>query len=90
MDYKELPETIKTIKSHQNARERAINFCERHPHYSSDIPDIICIKLGDDYVRVDVNHLKAAIASTITTEQVKLNKLIEAHDTLEKVAKGLL
>ncbi|WJN63657.1 hypothetical protein Erwinia_phage_Aioli_00009 [Erwinia phage Aioli] len=85
MDYKELPDRIKELKRHNDDRRRAINECDRPTS-----KEWMVVQIEGNYVRVSAEHLKAAIAKTTEEVDAELVKLTDVHDTLEKVAKGLL
>lgn len=85
MDYKDLPDRIKELKRHNEDRNRAVRECDRPTS-----KEWMVVQIEGDYVRVSAEHLKAAIAKTTEEVDVELAKLTDAHDTLKKVASGLL
>ena len=86
MKYELIPSELSELKGRVNRRDERMTYIRRNK--SDD--NTVGIRIGDDYVRVDVDLLLVAIEGSNSIDDKRVKVLEEAHVTLEKVANGLL
>lgn len=82
MEYKDIPRNIKSLEEDISNLEYVQKLI-----ISSGTK---AVSIQGYTVHVDSVNLKAAIAESIKQNNIKLEALKESHETLTKVAKGLL
>lgn len=86
MKYELIPSELSELKGRVNLRDERMAYIRRNK--SDD--NTIGVRLGDEYVRFDIDYLLVAIEGSNSIDVKRIKVLEEAHATLEKVANGLL
>lgn len=88
MDYHEIPSAIKYL-TEDSAR---CGYILQHdmPRYKDNITNKISMTVGDRTVKVDSSELEVFLLKQIENNQTEINRLDDIHETLTKVAVGLI
>ena len=88
MDYHEIPSAIKYLTD-----DLAIcGYILQHemPRYRGNKTNKISIAVGDRIVKVDSSELEVFLLKQIENNRAEINRLDDIHETLTKVAVGLI
>lgn len=84
MEYNEVPKAIETLKRKLNINHRALNLLEVRNE------DVMSVEVLNNDAFLDRIQLMDLLRSSIESMNCELNELVGIHDTMTKVASGLL
>lgn len=88
MDYHEIPSAIKYLTDDSATCDYILQY--EMPRYRANKTNKISIAVGDRIVKVDSSELEVFLLKQIENNRAEINRLDDIHETLTKVAVGLI